>query len=293
MPEAECGIQTSIWFLNDRPASSRIFSAETECSAEVSPTFPRDRSKGYRQISDRTISPPSLLEMSHEQQGKTRRASPSPSSSAPPGNRQSDRSAIPSSRIGRCWTTAACRSVFAGASAAQSPRSCQEGSFAVLTTRARPTLRPGGRQSRRRAAPGMIVELDLVSPEFSRRHFATIRREADNPGVVVYNAGYLGTKVANRGWHVGPHLGRLDVLDSPLLRRDVDAAHERRIGAAPSWRRPTAARRTAMRSAGGRWRTETPGPGTESAATPERSRKSPHAGTRQQKSRDARHRPER
>src|SRR5205807_1357837 len=37
----------------------------------------------------------------------------------------------------------------------------------------------------------MIVELDLVSQDSISTAFATIRREAGDPDVLVYNAGYL------------------------------------------------------------------------------------------------------
>jgi NAD(P)-dependent dehydrogenase (short-subunit alcohol dehydrogenase family) len=37
----------------------------------------------------------------------------------------------------------------------------------------------------------MIVELDLVSQDSIAAAFATIRREAGDPEVLVYNAGYL------------------------------------------------------------------------------------------------------
>ena len=37
----------------------------------------------------------------------------------------------------------------------------------------------------------MIVELDLVSQESISAAFATIRREAGDPDVLIYNAGYL------------------------------------------------------------------------------------------------------
>ena len=52
-------------------------------------------------------------------------------------------------------------------------------------------LRHWRRPSGRRAATALIVELDLVSQDSIAAAFATIRRDAGDPDVLVYNAGYL------------------------------------------------------------------------------------------------------
>ena len=65
-----------------------------------------------------------------------------------------------------------------------------EGFLVVLTTRRRPTRRRSkGHPGAGRRVP--VVELDLVSQESISRAFATIRAQAGDPDVLVYNAGYL------------------------------------------------------------------------------------------------------
>jgi NAD(P)-dependent dehydrogenase (short-subunit alcohol dehydrogenase family) len=78
-----------------------------------------------------------------------------------------------------------------GVGGAIAQKFAREGFLVVLTTRRaanaaalEKTIVEGGGQS-------MIVELDLVSPESIARAFATIRTEAGDPEVLVYNAGYL------------------------------------------------------------------------------------------------------
>ena len=85
-----------------------------------------------------------------------------------------------------------CRSACAGASAAPSRRnSRKEGFFTVVTTRNEANAARLAAAIREQGGDCMIVELDLVSQDSIAAAFATIRREAGDPEVLVYNAGYL------------------------------------------------------------------------------------------------------
>src|SRR5262249_61021919 len=66
-----------------------------------------------------------------------------------------------------------------------------EGFFTVLTTRKEANASALARAIREQGGECMIVELDLVSQDSIAAAFATIRREAGDPDVLVYNAGYL------------------------------------------------------------------------------------------------------
>jgi NAD(P)-dependent dehydrogenase (short-subunit alcohol dehydrogenase family) len=66
-----------------------------------------------------------------------------------------------------------------------------EGFFTVLTTRQEANAAPLAAAIREHGGACMIVELDLVSRESIAAAFAAIRREAGDPEVLVYNAGYL------------------------------------------------------------------------------------------------------
>ena len=67
----------------------------------------------------------------------------------------------------------------------------KEGMFTVLTTRTAANAEGLAAAIREQGGACMIVELDLVSEESVTRAFATIRAEAGEPEVLVYNAGYL------------------------------------------------------------------------------------------------------
>ena len=66
-----------------------------------------------------------------------------------------------------------------------------EGFFVVLTTRIRANAAPLVEAIAGQNGQCMIVELDLVSHVSIAAAFATIRREAGDPAIVIYNAGYL------------------------------------------------------------------------------------------------------
>jgi len=78
-----------------------------------------------------------------------------------------------------------------GVGGAVAQKFAQEGFFTVLTTRNEKNAAPLDAAIRAQGGECMIVELDLVSQESIASAFATIRREAGDPDVLIYNAGYL------------------------------------------------------------------------------------------------------
>jgi NAD(P)-dependent dehydrogenase (short-subunit alcohol dehydrogenase family) len=78
-----------------------------------------------------------------------------------------------------------------GVGGAIAQRFAQEGFFVVLTTRKETNASALAEAIRRQGGECMIVELDLVSQDSIAAAFATIRREAGDPDVLVYNAGYM------------------------------------------------------------------------------------------------------
>jgi NAD(P)-dependent dehydrogenase (short-subunit alcohol dehydrogenase family) len=78
-----------------------------------------------------------------------------------------------------------------GVGGAISQKFAQEGFFVVLTTRREANASPLAAAIREQGGECMIAELDLVSQDSIAAAFATIRREAGDPDVLIYNAGYL------------------------------------------------------------------------------------------------------
>jgi len=78
-----------------------------------------------------------------------------------------------------------------GVGGAIAQKFAQEGCFTVLTTRTASNAAPLQKAIEQQGGAVMTVELDLVSQESIAAAFATIRREAGDPDVLVYNAGYL------------------------------------------------------------------------------------------------------
>ena len=66
-----------------------------------------------------------------------------------------------------------------------------EGFFTALTTRTAANAAPLADAIRAQGGECMIVELDLVSEDSVTTAFETIRNEAGDPDVLIYNAGYL------------------------------------------------------------------------------------------------------
>src|SRR5689334_8002545 len=78
-----------------------------------------------------------------------------------------------------------------GVGGAIAQKFAQEGFFTVVTTRSESNAAPLAKAIREQGGDCMIVELDLVSQDSIKNAFATIRREAGDPEILVYNAGYL------------------------------------------------------------------------------------------------------
>jgi len=78
-----------------------------------------------------------------------------------------------------------------GAGGAIAQKFAKEGFFVVMTTRARGNAEGLAAAVAEQGGEGMIVELDLASPASIAGAFAEIRRQAGDPEVLVYNAGYL------------------------------------------------------------------------------------------------------
>jgi NAD(P)-dependent dehydrogenase (short-subunit alcohol dehydrogenase family) len=78
-----------------------------------------------------------------------------------------------------------------GVGGAIAQKFAQEGFFVVLTTRTEANASALADAIRQQDGACMIVELDLVSQDSVAAAFATIRREAGDPEVLIYNAGYL------------------------------------------------------------------------------------------------------
>jgi NAD(P)-dependent dehydrogenase (short-subunit alcohol dehydrogenase family) len=78
-----------------------------------------------------------------------------------------------------------------GVGGAIAQKFAQEDFFVVLTTRKPANASALAEAIRQQGGDCMIVELNLVAQDSISAAFATIRREAGDPSVLVYNAGYL------------------------------------------------------------------------------------------------------
>ena len=76
-----------------------------------------------------------------------------------------------------------------GVGGAIAQKFAQEGFFVVLTTRIEANASALAEAIAEQGGECMTVELDLVSQQSISEAFATIRREAGDPDVLVYNAG--------------------------------------------------------------------------------------------------------
>jgi NAD(P)-dependent dehydrogenase (short-subunit alcohol dehydrogenase family) len=122
-----------------------------------------------------------------------------------------------------------------GVGGAIAQKFAQEGFFTVLTTRREANAARLAAAIREQGGECMIVELDLVSQESISSAFAMIRREAGDPDVLIYNAGYLEgrdlppdkelleyvpVEILDTGLHIaarGPFLVAKEVL--PAMRK--------------------------------------------------------------------------
>jgi NAD(P)-dependent dehydrogenase (short-subunit alcohol dehydrogenase family) len=78
-----------------------------------------------------------------------------------------------------------------GVGGAIAQKFAREGFLTVLTTRREANASALAAAIREQGGQCLIVELDLVSQDSIATAFAAIRREAGDPAVLVYNAGYL------------------------------------------------------------------------------------------------------
>src|SRR6201988_2837987 len=78
-----------------------------------------------------------------------------------------------------------------GVGGAIAQKFAQEGFFTVLTTRHQANAAGLANAIRAQDGECTVVELDLVSQDSIAQAFATIRRDAGDPDVLIYNAGYL------------------------------------------------------------------------------------------------------
>jgi NAD(P)-dependent dehydrogenase (short-subunit alcohol dehydrogenase family) len=78
-----------------------------------------------------------------------------------------------------------------GVGGAVAQKFAQEGCFVVLSTRSEPNAAGLAAAIREQGGECTIVELDLSSQDSIASAFATIRRDAGDPDVLIYNAGYL------------------------------------------------------------------------------------------------------
>lgn len=78
-----------------------------------------------------------------------------------------------------------------GVGGAVSQKFAQEGFFVVLTTRKKANAAGLAKAIEQQGGQCTIVELDLVSQDSIAAAFDTIRGEAGDPDVLIYNAGYL------------------------------------------------------------------------------------------------------
>jgi NAD(P)-dependent dehydrogenase (short-subunit alcohol dehydrogenase family) len=78
-----------------------------------------------------------------------------------------------------------------GVGGAIAQKFAREGCFTVLTTRAAANAAALDKAIKEQGGQSMIVELDLASQDSVTKAFATIRAEAGDPDILIYNAGYL------------------------------------------------------------------------------------------------------
>jgi len=91
----------------------------------------------------------------------------------------------------------------------------QEGFSTVLTTRKEANASALAQAIRAQGGECTIVELDLVSQDSIGAAFSTIRREAGDPDVLVYNAGYLEGRDLPPDKELLEHVP-LEILDTAL-----------------------------------------------------------------------------
>ena len=102
-----------------------------------------------------------------------------------------------------------------GVGGAIAQKFAKEGFFTVLTTRKEANASALAQAIRAQGGECTIVELDLVSQDSIAAAFSTIRREAGDPDVLVYNAGYLEGRDLPPDKELLEHVP-LEILDTAL-----------------------------------------------------------------------------
>jgi NAD(P)-dependent dehydrogenase (short-subunit alcohol dehydrogenase family) len=105
-----------------------------------------------------------------------------------------------------------------GVGGAIAQKFAQEGFFVVMTTRAAANAEGLAQAIGDQGGEGMIVELDLASRPSITQAFEQIRREAGDPDVLVYNAGYL------EGRALPPEQELLELFPEDLFETALDIA---------------------------------------------------------------------
>jgi NAD(P)-dependent dehydrogenase (short-subunit alcohol dehydrogenase family) len=105
-----------------------------------------------------------------------------------------------------------------GAGGAIAQKFAREGFFVVMTTRARANAEGLAQAIAEAGGEGMIVELDLASPASIAGAFEAIRRDAGDPEVLVYNAGYL------EGRQLPPEQELLEHFPPAMFETAIDVA---------------------------------------------------------------------
>ncbi|MGH7095221.1 MAG: SDR family NAD(P)-dependent oxidoreductase [Stellaceae bacterium] len=105
-----------------------------------------------------------------------------------------------------------------GVGGAIAQKFAKEGFFTVVTTRTEANAAPLAAAIREQGGECLIVELDLSSDESIKTAFATIRQEAGDPDVLVYNAGYLD------GRELPPEKELLEYVPVRILDTAIDVA---------------------------------------------------------------------
>jgi NAD(P)-dependent dehydrogenase (short-subunit alcohol dehydrogenase family) len=105
-----------------------------------------------------------------------------------------------------------------GAGGAIAQKLAKEGMFVVMTTRAAANAAGLAKALADQGGEGMVVELDLASPGSIAAAFETIRREAGDPEIVVYNAGYL------EGRQLPPEQELMEHFPEAMFETAIDVA---------------------------------------------------------------------
>ena len=135
----------------------------------------------------------------------------------------------------------------------------QEGFFTVVTTRTEANAAPLAKAIADQGHDCMIAELDLTSEQSIASAFALIRKEAGEPDVVVYNAGYIEGRELPPGTELIEHIPN-EIFETAisiacrgpfLVAKEVLPAMRKRRSGSLLFSNNSASLRGKMRQAGG------------------------------------------